>query len=309
MVGRANGTANLSETTAKAGTYPADVLNCKQELLRFLQMNSNVDLLWNLLEKSFAERSRIEMKALKPLAQLTLKMPARVFVYLTAEILKTDFWSIWKQLSSKVYQDEQMNQYVSDQLMKWRKKKLREPVEPLRTSEYLRQDGWFTFYDTPEELRGKPYYYLSDADRLYWWDDSDEVQISEKTDAWLKEQAALHKEIMKTLKTPGNSTSELHSFLNLLVEINAYYWQIFPFETMFYDFVENISRKEYLAGIELMRKIADSEENQVLGKLIYSCRSSEQKSKNVVGKDGRLQVKRIYAVFANKALRKKYFDF
>lgn len=32
-----------------------------------------------------------------------------------------------------------------------------------------REEREETKYNTPEELRGKPNYYLSDDDRLYWW--------------------------------------------------------------------------------------------------------------------------------------------
>ena len=50
----------------------------------------------------------------------------------------------------------------------------------------LRQHGFFAFYKTPEELQEKPNYYLSDADRLYWRDGTDEVRITEETDKGLR---------------------------------------------------------------------------------------------------------------------------
>lgn len=73
------------------------------------------------------------------------------------------------------------------------------PVPPFRTSEFLRQDDFFAFYDTPKELEGKPDYYISDDDRLYWWDGTDEVVLSKEMDEWLGILAVRHKEILEKL--------------------------------------------------------------------------------------------------------------
>ncbi len=302
-------TDNLLKGGVEIGTYAADVLKCKQELLRFWESNPDAEILWNLLGKIYEERQQEKSEELLSLAELTLTMPARVFVYLTAEIRKEKFWTLWKNLHTKVYHDERMKSYASAELIKWRREKLQEPFAPIKTSEYLRQDGYFTFYDTPQELKDKPNFYLSDADRLYWWDGSDEVEITEKTDIWLKQLAEKYKENLENKKTEANSISALRSFIKMLVEINEYYWHILPFESMFYDFVEHISQPEYIAGIELIHQIADAEENRKAGKIITYGGNSYLKSKNVIGNDGRIQVKRIYAVFTNKQLRKKYFDF
>lgn len=130
-----------------------------------------------------------------------------------------------------------------------------------------------------------------------------------ETDAWLKELAAQHKEIAANQESEENSILGLQDFMKMLAEINAYYWHILPFESMFYDFVEHISQPEYCAAIELIHQIADEEENRKIGKVIYKSRFSDMKSKNATGNTGRIQVKRLYAVFANKKLRKKYFNF
>ena len=304
-----NGTEHLTEGKVQKGTYADDILNCKRELKCFFQSDSDREELWKLLEKSYAEREQEQSERLQSLANLTLRMPARVFVYLTAEICEENFWKLWQDLRTKVYKDEQMNSYASAELMEWRRKRLQEPVDTVRTSDFLRQDGYFAFYDTPEELKGKPNYYLSDADRLYWWDGSDEVQVTAETDAWLKELAARYEEITESEKPEGDSISGLRGFMKLLNEINVYYWHIFPFESMFYDFVEHISQPEYIAGIELIHQVADAEENRATGKISNYGGIGDTKSKNVTGNAGRIQIKRLYAVLANKPLRQKYFGF
>lgn len=148
-----NGTDHLTEEEVQSGTYPADVLKCKQELNRFFQFNLDKEVLWALLQKSYAERRQEKSAELQAMAKLTLRIPARVFVYLTAEICKENFWELWEKLHTKVYKDEQMKPYVSMELVEWRRKSLQEPVELVRTSDFLRQDGYFAFYDTPEELK------------------------------------------------------------------------------------------------------------------------------------------------------------
>lgn len=303
------GTENLMEDEPQSESYASDIMQCKQELIGFLRSNSDTEILWNLLRKSYKERELEKEEKLLPLAKLTLYIPARVFVYLTAEICNVNFWELWRSLYDKVYHDEQIKSYVSAELVKWRREKLREPFAPIRTSDFLRQDGHFAFYDTPEELKGKPNFYLSDADRLYWWGGSDEVQITDETDAWLKELAARHKEIAANQKSEGNSILGMQAFMKMLAEINAYYWNILPFESMFYDFVEHISQTEYRAAVELIHQIADAEENREIGKLIHKSRFSDMKSKNATGNAGRIQIKRLYAVLANRQLRQKYFSF
>ncbi len=101
----------------------------------------------------------------------------------------------------------------------------------------------------------------------------------------------------------------MQSFMKMLAEINVYYWHILPFESMFYDFVEHISQTEYCAAIELIRQVADAEENRKAGKISNYGGIGDTKSKNVTGNSGRIRVKRLYAALANKQLRQKYFAF
>ena len=80
-------------------------------------------------------------------------------------------------------------------------------------------------------------------------------------------------------------------------------------EEMFYDFLQNISQKEYAAAIELMRQIAEDKDIRKAGEVIKYRKNRESESKNVIDNEGRLQVKRIFAVLANRQLREKYFGF
>lgn len=123
-----------------------------------------------------------------------------MLVYLAAEIQNKNFWLIWKDLHEKAYKDAVLLQYASDELMEERKATIEEPVEALTTAEFLWQDGGFTFCNTPKELKGKPNYYISDDDRAFWWDGSEEVVLSEKMDEWLRKLSQRHKKIEEALK-------------------------------------------------------------------------------------------------------------
>ncbi len=97
-------------------------------------------------------------------------------------------------------------------------------------------------------------------------------------------------------------------FWFLLVEIDQYYQRIFPFQSMFYEFIQNCGKIEYRAAAELLKRI--SEENREEGKIIEIVKYDwDLASRNVTHNEGRLKLKRYLSVMANHALRQKYFGF
>lgn len=307
-----HGTDSLTEDEIEPGTYPADVYGCKKALEAFFkgdQSDNAIEQIWELVKKARDERKGIKGTGLSDIGRFSLILPARVIVYLTAEIKKDSFWKYWKEIHGEVYHDEVMKDYASKWLKAERKQLINAPVPPVRTSEFLRQDGHFTFFDTPEELRGKPNYYISDDDRLYWWDGTDEVILSKEMDEWLRKLEVRHKEISEAIEGASESSDEfLKGFLTLLVEIDQFYKRIYPFQNMFYEFIQNSSKPEYRAAVELLKRIAD--ENKEEGKIIEKVKYDwDITSRNVTHNAGRLKLKRYLSVMANSRLRKKYFDF
>ncbi|MBD5393238.1 MAG: hypothetical protein HDR23_01405 [Lachnospiraceae bacterium] len=307
-----HGTESLTEGEIEPDTYPADVYGCKKALEVFLRKNQEKDAvsqIWELIKKTRCEREKIKDIELLDIGRFSLILPAKVIVYLTAEIKEESFWERWKEMHETVYHDEIMKEYTSQKLKAKRKKFIEKPILPVRTSEFLHQDGYFIFYDTPEELKGKPNYYISDDDRLYWWDGTDEVILSEKMDNWLRNLAHSHKEISQNMVgEPENANDFLKNFLMLLVEIDQYYKRILPFQNMFYEFLQNGSKTEYRAAVKLLKKISD--ENKEEGKIIEKVKYSwDLTSRNVTHNAGRLKLKRYLSVMANRRLREKYFGF
>lgn len=310
------GTSSLltDEEDVKEGTYPADVLKCRRLVEKYFKssIENPIEILWKFLKKNYDLREKESDNRLKEIAEMSLVIPARVFVYLAAEINENmEFWEIWKELKDFVYSDEHMKKYASDELVQWRKAEQEKPIEPVPTSRFLRQNGYFTFFRTPEELKGTPDYYISDDDRLYWWDGTDEVRISGGTDKWLKELAKQHEELTKT-ENYKEAEQDFHKFFLLTIaEIDDYYKRIYLFQTMFYEFLQNGTKKEYIAAVELLKKLADSEEYRKAGEIIKYVRISgwDITSKNVTHNYARIRLKRYLSVMANKKLREKYFGF
>lgn len=306
------GTETLTETEVEAGTYPADIYGCKKALEAFFESNSGEDAvsrIWELLGKNREERKKTKGTELGDIGIFSLILPARVIAYLTTELKKQGFWEQWKGIYRTVYHDERMKKYTSKALEKERKALIEEPVPSVRTSTFLRQDGYFIFYDTPEELKGKPNYYISDDDRLYWWDGTDEVILSEEMDKWLRELAVRHKEIaMEINGDMADADGFLREFLALLAGIDQYYKRIFPFQSMFYEFLQNGCKVEYRAATELLKRLSD--ENREEGKVIEKAKYSwDIISRNVTHNIGRMRLKRYLSVMANRALRQKFFGF
>lgn len=134
-----------------------------------------------------------------------------------------------------------------------------------------------------------------DDDRLFWWEGTDEVVISEEMTIWLEELAGRHRKLME-LPDAGcgdrfDGSNFIKNFIILLNGIYSYYKRIYPFKTMFYDFLMNSEKKEY-------------------GKIIEYVRGSwDLASKNVTQNIACLRLKRYLSVMANTKVRKKYFGF
>lgn len=75
---------------------------------------------------------------------------------------------------------------------------------------------------------------------------------------------------------------------------------------MFYEFVQNGTRKEYFAAIQLFETLI--EDNKKAGKLINFCYDKwDMYSRRITHNIGRLRLKRFLSVMANKKLREMYF--
>lgn len=305
------GTESLAEQDFSQDSYPADVYRCKKAVTRFLEANTDdaMEQIQGLLRRNREEREQTDDAELAELAQFSLFLPARVIAYLTAEIRRLDFWKLWKEMHETVYHDEVLKQYAFEELEKEWKSRREAPIPPVRTSEFLRQDGHFVFLDTPEEAQDKPKYFISDDDRMYWWDGSDEVILSGELNQWLKALALEHRELAEKIAQGEMDQNEfLKDFLTLLVEINHYYKRIYPFHSMFYDFLQNGSKREYRAAVEQLRKLAD--DNREEGSIIKTGEYSwEVTSRQVTHNIGRIRLKRYLSVMANRTLRQRYFGF
>lgn len=308
------GTEGLKKEEIVPGSYPEMIYQCRELLKRYFEgrkeEEENPDQnIRELVVNSRNQREKIRKGDIGAIAQMSLKLPAHMLVYLAAEIQKENFWLIWKDLHKRAYKDAVLSQYASDELTKERKAAAEEPVEGFTTAEFLCQDDVFAFWNTPEELKGQPNYYISDDDRAFWWDGSKEVVFSEKMDEWLRKLSQRYKKIVEELEVEKQDQERfLRDLIELLDQIDDFYKRIFCFQNMFYEFLQNSSDKRYIAAVRLLEKLA--EENKEAGKIIeHASHWWDTTSKNVTHNAGRLAMKRYLSVMVNKKLREIYFGF
>ena len=317
-----NGTESLTEDEVKSGSYPADVLECRKAVVRYLgqgKWDKQRKRLWELIwmdrdcRKGIADNKETSTAdGLSKVAAWSLLLPARVIVYLTAEACELEFWEEWKSLRKKAYRDETMKPYARKELEILRQLGWERPVKELYTSDFLEIDDPVIFHGTPEELERKPGYYLSDDDRMYWWDGTYEVYISKKMNKWMEDLAGRHAELVKELsernEKGGDPDSFIKDFLMLLSRIEETYQRVYPFQSMYYDFIQNGNKPEYSAAVVLLRELA--EEYKEEGKAIRHLKNSWTfASRKVTFNPGRVWMKRYLSIMANRKLRMKYFGF
>ena len=304
-----NGTETLTEETVAPGTYPEDVLICKKAILAFIEKHGEeaYNRILELLHKPYDIRKNETDKDIKQVAESSLFLHARTILYLTCEMTGKKFWPEWNREKDKVYRDEKLKTYASDDILEYRKKGQEKPVKEVSTSEFLRNNGYFTFYNTPEELKDRPYYYVSDADRLYWWDGSDEVVINSKTEKWLQDVTEDYKEALAQTPEECDTQKYVKMVIELLYEVENRYKRVFAFQDMFYEFIANGTRKEYRAAIDVLRKLY--EDNKEDAEFLKDIHNWEFTSKNVICISGRMNMKRYLALLANVKLREKYLGF
>ena len=306
-----NGTEALCEAEVMAGTYPADVLKCKKAIEGAVEKcgaEEAYSLILEMLKKEYSVRESGCQEYIQTLAECSLSIHARTILYLTCELLDKHFWVEWKSVKDEVYNDEKMPKYASDELLSYRKEGRERPIRKIKTSEFLKNDGYFTFYGTPDELKGYPNYYISDADRLFWWDGSDEVEINDETEKWLNKRVEEYKEALKGTPDECDTQQFVKKLIDLLFDVESRYKRVFAFQDMFYEFIANGSKKEYRAAVEVLRKLYD--DNAEAGKIIEKVRGSwDLASKNVTCNRGRMNMRRYLALLANVELRKKYLGF
>jgi len=306
------GTDSLTEEEIVPGSYPYDVWKCKRAIIDFIKeyKSEAYETLVEILKMDKAMRFSLKYGQLQQIGLLSQYMPSRVFLYLFCEQEGIMFWKRWFQIKEDVYRDEQMKNYATEEFSKLRMQKVNESIPKVRTSDFLRSE--YLEWDVPEEVKKLKKVFITDDDRLYWWDGTDEVIISDKTKHWLAKLGERHKELTEELKQKGTYKEYkfLEEFLLVLKEVDEYYRRVFPFQSMFYEFLQNGNKPEYIAAVELLREIANEKENRNAGKLIeYEKSRWGFTDGRITRNKGRMRMKRYLAVMANAKLREEYFEF
>lgn len=121
------GTKELEKTDILPGTYPEMMLKCKEALLKYIndgkaEKREKINAIRSLVKSIQGERQKIKGE-LEEVAKLSLKLAAKVIVYLLSEVCDLKFWEEWKEIRDECYSDEEVSSYASVELSEWRKKK------------------------------------------------------------------------------------------------------------------------------------------------------------------------------------------
>lgn len=284
-----NGTTYMERNVFKVGTYQCDVAGCRNALKAYIagkDQNIAMQEIIDLVKKKKTERAALSDPDIASVAAYTIFLPACVILYLSAELVEKEFWHIWSKEKEFVYHDETPRRYTPLHLERKRLEMQMEPVPPIATNAFL---GY------------------SDFDRLYWWDGSDEVMISERTDKWLSNLAKAHREIMTGL---GEESDGLAQLIGALKNADSYYKRIYPFQSMFTEFAAHVNEKEFLAATKLFRRLMEQDSYRTFGAVIERVNGSwDIADRRLTYNPARLSLKRYLSVMANKPLREKYFGF
>ena len=299
----------VTDVLNKRGDHPKAVLLFTVCLHHFL--GSDLKYIYRKLEERFPDICFIRCymdPIMKKLAKFTLFLPARIVLFLYTEFTGDNFWEIWSAIKSGAYHDEKMKKYASKELELYRKIFIEGPIAPVTTSDFLSQDGYFTFWETPSELVGEENYYISDWDRLYWWGKIEDVEITEEIDIWLNMLVKEYEMILKGKEQETENAFVDHIF-NTMEYLNSFYGRIYLFKEFYNALLNNSHEVRYQAILDLLDKFG--EKNKEIGRVYQKYGNKEWciLSKNLKCNRGRMEIKRIIGVMANKELRKKYFGF
>lgn len=305
-----NGTSSLLPRDLDSDSYAYDVWKCQRAIQEIFikDLEDEEEKILSLLQMPRNRRRSVMDPVMKQLAKFTLFLPARIVLFLYTEFTGDNFWEIWSAIKRNVYHDEKMKKYASKELELYRKIFIEGPIAPVTTSDFLRQEGYFTFWETPPELGGEENYYISDWDRLYCWGKIEDVEITEEIDTWLNMLVKEYEMILKGKEQETENAFVDHIF-NTMEYLNSFYGRIYLFKEFYNALLNNSHEVRYQAILDLLDKFG--EKNKEIGRVYQKYGNKEWciLSKNLKCNRGRMEIKRIIGVMANKELRKKYFGF
>ena len=98
----------------------------------------------------------------------TICCPPQVSVKIICEIYKQDFWTLWEQIKDDVNRERGIT----------------------KTADRVAEG----------ELTTEEFFKVTSDDRLYWWDESGDVSISEETQRWLDQISSQHHQLCSTVE-------------------------------------------------------------------------------------------------------------
>lgn len=145
----------------------------------------------------------------------------------------------------------------------------------------------------------------SDDDRVYWWKEDGDFDLSEEFRRWLEDIRREHAAICKEMQhAPVPCMERIRKLFDTLFEINETYHNLFMFRSTFYNILESPSQ-ESDAAVELLARMAHRNEQ--------AFRAGKKSDSTLWSTDdpsgARRELKRFLGVLGNPVLRKSVFAF
>lgn len=135
-----------------------------------------------------------------------------------------------------------------------------------------------------------------------------DYNVPEEIDIWLNMLVKEYEMILKGKEQETENAFVDHIF-NTMEYLNSFYGRIYLFKEFYNALLNNSHEVRYQAILDLLDKFG--EKNKEIGRVYQKYGNKEWciLSKNLKCNRGRMEIKRIIGVMANKELRKKYFGF
>lgn len=261
-----------------------------------------LDILKEILLKSMDEKGEIvehNNDIYAEYACLSI-LPAEVVTKAIADAYQLDYWKLWNEIEKQL--TENMDFFYDG------KEEELLPIHPIATKDFLYVSDESPCFWHAECKEGEKNYHMSDDDRAYYWKKNGDVYFSKEMKFWLKQQKSEYEKILQKDSYILSEIEFLKKLIEVLKKADALYKRIYAFQEMFYDFQENYVNKEYQAALLLLEKMVNeyAEEGKIISKVGYDWDLTDR---NITFNNGRVAIKRILAVMANRTLRKLVFNF
>lgn len=190
-----------------------------------IKKEEQLQFLLNLLTCEQPERKQLlsDMKNHNLLVGITIVKP-QIVVKVISEVYEQNFWKLWWKISD----------HISI-----------EPVDFFKDNRELEEKA---------NLTTDQFFNIDKDERLYWWVDNGDVEISEAMKEELNSYAERHQKLSSQEDKLTPNQADILKWQKRLVTMLADYPKVMMFDTLFSELIGNFYKKEYRAAVLLLEE-------------------------------------------------------